>query len=315
MATSPATDDPGKEESAAEGPLTALYRRYVGEPDSQRDIYVGFGAFFGGIALGLVGLALFVYSGLQPSGSDVFWQLREVALVFTMLALPAVGVSVTVLLPVGRRTMAASLLGAAVCLAGTAWLTQVYPYQWTSAGNDVSVLSTYAVGVVLLAAATGSSLVAQYVDSVAPQRTGTATAGGEGGGGRDDSDAGETVSDEQVQADINEAVSDSSLTWGGVEQKSNTKRLEIDMPETPDIERSSVETATETRSASDDVDDAVSGLRQLQGGEQETARTESPDDQVAALTEFRQQREDEEIETGVDADEGVIESLREKLFE
>lgn len=313
---SPATPDPGsEEESVTEGALTSLYRRYVGEPESQRDIYIGFGAFFGGIALGLVGLALFVYSGIQPSGSDVFWQLREAALVFTMLALPAVGVSVTVLLPVGRRTMAASLVGTGICVVGTAWLTQVYPYQWTSAGNDVSVLSTYAIGVVLLAAATGSSLVAQYVDSVATQRAGAATAGADQDDTRDGTDTSDAVSDEQVQADIDEAMSDSSLTWGGVEQKPNTKRLEMNMPETPDVERSNIESATETRSASDDVDDAVSGLRQLQGGEQETARTESPDDQVEALTEFRRQQEEEDLETGVDTDQGVLRSLREKLFD
>ncbi len=311
--TAPGTDDPGGEEEPAAGgvagALTSLYRRYVGEPESQIDIYVGFGAFFGGLALGLVGLVLFVYSGLQPSGSDVFWQFREAALVFTMLALPAVGVSVTVLLPVGRRTMAASLLGAVVCVVGMGWLTQVYPYQWTSAGNDVSVLSTYAVGVVLLAASTGSSLVAQYIDSRAGGET-AVSGTGEAGPGETD----EGVSDEQVRADIDEAVADSSLTWGGVEQEPTTKRLELDMPETPDVDRSSAESVTETRSSSDDVDDAVSGLRQLQGGEQETARAESPDDQVDALTEFRRQQEEEDIETAVDTDRGLLARLRERVL-
>lgn len=303
-------DDSGEDQRAPpEGTLQTLYRRYVGEPESERDIYVGFGAFFGGVALGLVGLVVFVYSGVQPAGSDIFWQLREAALVFTMLALPAIGVSVTVLLPVGRRTLATSLVGAAICLVGTAWLTQVYPFQWTAAGNDVSVLSTYAVGVVLLAAATGSSLVAQYVDSRAARGTEPAGADGEGDAGA----GGEAVSDEQVAADIDEAMSDTSLTWGGVDQAANTERLKLDMPEMPDVDRSSAESVTETRSASEDVDDAVSGLRQLQGGDRETARTESPDDQVNALTEFRQQQEAEAIETGVEDDRGLLAWLRAKL--
>lgn len=120
----PATD----ESRDGDGSLFALYRQYVGEPQSHRDVYVGFGAFFGGIALGVAGLALFLYSGTQPTGSDVFWQLREVALVFALLGLPAVGVSVTVLLPVGRQTIAASVLGAAICVVGVIWLTRVYPY-------------------------------------------------------------------------------------------------------------------------------------------------------------------------------------------
>lgn len=294
------------EASTGEGPLFSIYRRYVGEPESRRDVYAGFGTFFGGIALGLVGLALFLYSGTQPSGSAFFWQLREVALVAVMLGLPAVALSFAVLLPVGQRTMAASLVGAGICVVGAVWLTQVYPYEWTSAGNDISVLSTYAVGIVLLAASTGSSLVAQYVDSVAPREADAPAT--------DDEESGESVSDDQVAEDIEEAMSDSSLTWGGVEKEPNTKRLKLDMPEDPAIDEANVESATETRSSGDDVDDAVSGLRQLQGGEQETGRTESPDDQVDALTEFRERQEDDDIETGVESERGFLAWLREKLF-
>lgn len=313
------SDDPGDDDaSPPEGLLFSIYREYVGEPENTRDIYVGFGAFFGGIALGVVGLLLFLVSGAQPNGSDVFWQYRLAALVFTMLALPAVATSFVVLLPVGRRTLAASLAGAGVCVVGTLWLTQVYPYEWTSAGNDVTVLSTYAVGVVLLAASTGSALVAQYVDSVAIGGTAGPTGAGADADGTaaGEGETGESVSDDQVASDIEEAMADSKLTWGGVDQQPNTERLKIDMPETPDIDTSNAEVATETRSAGDNVDDAVDGLRQLQGGERETARAESPDDQVNALTEFRRQQESdgEDIETGVDTEEGLASRLREKFF-
>jgi hypothetical protein len=302
------TDDGSGDEEVTtdEGSLFSIYRRYIGEPESRRDVYVGFGTFFGGIALGFVGLVLFLYSGTQPSGSALFWQLREVALVAVMLGLPAVALSFTVLLPVGRRTMGASIAGAAICVAGAVWLTQVYPYQWTSAGNDITVLTTYAVGIVLLAASTGSSLVAQYVDNAVPQEADTPTP--------DDEEGTESISDEQVSEDIEEAMSDSSLTWGGVEKEPNTKRLKFDMPEDTAIDEATIESATETRSSGDDVDDAVSGLRQLQGGEQETGRTESLDDQVSALTEFREQQEDDDIETGVEAERGFLGWLRDKLF-
>ena len=292
--------------STERGPLLSIYRRYIGEPESQRDVYVGFATFFGGIALGFVGLVLFLYSGMQPNGSTAFWQLREVALAAVMLGLPAVALSFAVLLPVGQRTMAASLVGAGICAVGAVWLTQVYPYQWTSAGNDISVLSTYAAGIVLLAASTGSSLVAQYVDSVAPREADTATTDSEA---TDDS-----VSDDQVAEDIEEAMSDSSLTWGGLETEPNTERLTLNMPEHPDIDGASVESATETRSAADEVDDAVSGLQQLQGGEQETQRVASSDDQVDALTRVREQQETDDIETGVERERGVLAWLRRKLF-
>lgn len=312
-------DTPGQEDGSGEddatergGPLVSMYRRYIGEPESRQVVYAGFGLFFAGVALGVAALVLFLLSGAQTTESDSWWQLREAALVFVMLALPAVALSVSVLLPVGRRTTAASLGGVAICLVATGWLTQVYPYDWTTAGNDVLVLSGYAVGVVVLAASTGSALVAQYLDRVGPGEVTRVTEVEIDGPPRDD---GESVSDEEVAADIEEAMSDSTLTWGGVEQQSNTKRLNLDMPDTgADLDDQNIEPATETRSSGESVDNAVDGLRQLQGEEEETARAQSPDDQVDALTAFRDQQAEDELETGVEADRGRLKRLREKLF-
>lgn len=310
MGTEDASGTDRSDEEVGRAPLSdvlpSIYRRYIGEPRSRRDVYLGFGVFFAGLALGAVALALFLFSGTQPTGSDAFWQFREAALVFAMCGLPIVAASFAVLLPVGRRTLIASGIGTAVCLLGAAWLVDVYPYQWTAAGNDVRVLSTYALGLVVLAAATGSSLVAQYVDTVSAGETERAEKA-------DDSASEAAVSDEEVAADIDEALSDSSLTWGGVEQEPATERLELDMPETPDVDEE-IEWATETRQTSETVDSAVSGLRGLQGGTEEATRVESPDDQITALTEFRNQQEGEDdIETGVN-DRGFLARLWAKLF-
>ena len=311
--TSGQEDDPGEDDATERGgPLVSIYRRYIGEPESRQEVYVGFGLFFAGIALGVAALVLFLLSGTQTTESDAWWQLREAALVFVMLALPAVAFSVSVLLPVGRRTTAASLAGAGICFAATVWLTQVYPYDWTNAGNDVLVLSGYAIGVVVLAGSTGSALVAQYLDRVAPDEVTRVTEVEIDGSPRDE---GESVSDEEVASDIEEAMGDSTLTWGGVEQQSNTKRLNLDMPDTDEqLDDENIEPATRTRSPGEDVDDAVDGLRQLQGEEESTARAESPDDQVDALTAFREEQADDEIETGVETEPGTLERLREKLF-
>jgi hypothetical protein len=300
-------------EDVGESTLVSLYQEYIGTPETKREVYVGFGLFFAGIALGTVGLVLFLLSGTQAAGSAAFWQLREVALVAALLALPAVGTSVAVLLPVGRRGVAASLAGAVLCVAAVVWLASVYPYEWTATGNDSRVIGTYAVGLVMLAATTGSALVAQYVDRVTPR--GTEGTAGTTGTPADTVAEDETVSDEQVAADIDDAMSESTLTWGGVEQEATTKRLEFDMPEEPEIDRQEIESATETRSSGGNVDDAVSGLRRLQGGDTETARAESPDDQVDALTEFRSQQSDAELETGTETDHSPLERLREKLFD
>jgi len=309
--TADATDDGGESTGGVRETLADAYREYVGEPDEERDIYVGFGLFFGGIALGVVGLLLFLYSGLQEPETTLFWQSREIALVAGLLGLPSVVLSIVVLLPVGRRTRLVSGVGAGLCLLAVGILIVVYPYDWTeSATLDGSVItiSVYSVGLVALSAATGASLVAQYLDAAAPDETTEGAA---------DSDDGESVSDEAVAADIESAMDDAELSWGGVEQQPNTKRLSLDMPDAdPDVERTAIENAevNETRSESDDVNDAVNNLRQLQGGETETERGSSTEDQVNALTEFReQQAEDDTVETGVE-EPGLLQRLRERLF-
>jgi len=308
-----ADESGGEEDTERGGPLFSVYRRYIGEPAGKQEVYLGFGVFFAGIFLGVAGLVLFLYSGTQTTGSDTYWQLREAALVFVMLGLPSVALSVSILLPVGRRTTATSLVGVLVCLVATLWLTQVYPDSWSNAGNDVPVLSSYAVGVVVLAASTGSGLVAQYLDRQAPDEVRRVTEVEREQSGKAESNP---VSDEQVAADIDDAMSDSNLTWGGVEERPNSKQLNIDMPESDaDIDDSNLDAGTETRSSGNSVDDAVDGLRQMQADEQNTARAQSPDDQVDALTAFREQKqEDEELETGVDSDSGALGRLREKLF-
>jgi hypothetical protein len=277
--------------------LVSVYRKYVGEPESRREVYLGFGTFFAGVGMGVVALVLFLYSATQPVGTDLYWAAREAALAFGLLALPAVGTSVAVLLPVGRRTMGATAVGAGICVVAVVWLVQVYPYDW-SGEMDVTVISVYAVGLVFLVAATGSALVAQYLERMSPEAGAAASAD-------EADDGGEAVTDEQVATDIEEAMSDSELTWGGVEREPTTKRLKLNTPDIAEdqpADRTNV-TPTEVRSPGEDVDDAVDGLRGLQGGQRETTRTDSPDEAVDALTEFRErQAEDADIETGVEPD-------------
>ena len=203
--TADATDDGGESTGGVRETLADAYREYVGEPDEERDIYVGFGLFFGGIALGVVGLLLFLYSGLQEPETTLFWQSREIALVAGLLGLPSVVLSIVVLLPVGRRTRLVSGVGAGLCLLAVGILIVVYPYDWTeSATLDGSVItiSVYSVGLVALSAATGASLVAQYLDAAAPDETTEGAA---------DSDDGESVSDEAVAADIESAMDDAGI--------------------------------------------------------------------------------------------------------
>lgn len=312
MSTDPATADPTPEGDEPDDGLRAtlqrVYYRHIGEPNKERDIYLGFGAFFTGLVLGVVAFFVFLYSGLQQPGTAIFWQLREIALVAGVLGLPAVVLSIVILLPVGRRTIAISAAGTVLCIIAAGILVSVYPYQWTtdaSLDGSVRTIAVYTVGLVLLSAATGTALVAQYLERESAQSTDTA-----------DSDGTETddpaVTDEDVQSDIDSALGDAELSWGGVEKSPNTERLSLNTTDIDDLDEADTQEveATTVRAEGDPVNDAVDGLRQLQGGETNTARTESSDDKVSALTEVREQQAAESVETGVD-DRGPLTRLRE----
>lgn len=295
--------------------ITSIYYEYIGEPAKERDIYAGFGLFFAGVTLAVVGFCLFLYSNSLESGSTLYWQIREAALVVGFVGLPSVLLSVVVLLPVGFKTRVISAAGTLFCLVATIILIDVFPYGWTtSAGANGSVwtISVYATGLVTLVASTGAALVAHYVQraTVPTEQTGTVASS---------ESSSESVSKADVDDDIKQAMEGTELSWGGVDQQNNTKRLNLDMPETdPDLNKTNIENteATTTRADSNNVDDAVDGLKQLQGGESKTERSTGTEEQVDALTQFRnEQSEDEDIETGVKEQQGVIGQLRSLLFD
>lgn len=301
-----------------ENRLLALYRRLVGEPARERDVYVGFALFFGGIALGIVGLVVFLYgSGLDPA-EPFFWQTREIALAAAFLGLPAFILSLVVLLPVGRRTLLAAGGGAAVCLAAIGVFIAVYPQSWNvQVGPDYSAqgVALYAAGLAVLVGATGSALVAQYLErarhaaSMAGEEApGTSGHAGSAASNGDD----EAVTDEQVRRDIEEAVSAAELSWGGV-RKRETKRLTL---RTPEVSTDEATAQQFTRSAaktdrSSSTDDAVAGLQKLRGGERKTAAGSGTDEQLAKLARLRAEQADAPEER--DEVAGVIGQMRRRL--
>lgn len=263
--------------------LFEWYERYIGDPEDESDVYVGFGLFFGGIALGVVGILLFLWSAAI---TDVGFEyvLREIAASSAAIGLPVLLLGVTVLLPVRRRSMYAALVGTLVCVGGIALFVSAYPVNWNvPAARDMSaeVVAVYAVGLVSVVAATGSSLVGHRVEQAS---AGVAVEGDAG-------DEQETVTDEQVRRDIDEAMDGAELSWGGVARK-KTKRLKLNTGSvegvSSNVDKVSAKTKRDTGAA---VDDAVTGLRQLQGGEKETTSGTGVDDQTAALRELREKQQ------------------------
>lgn len=285
--------------------LVELYRTYIGEPDRRTDVYLGFALFFGGLGLGLVGLFLFVIERALLSGI-VFW-IREIAFAMGALGLPLVLVAVVVLLPVDRRALYAALGGLAVVVVSIAFFLAVYPSNWNHGTPDYSLhgVTVYAVGLISVLAATGAALVGYHIERAeGPAGAGAGTDSHGGGGGTENTDSADPeVTETQVQRDIDEAMAGTEITWGGVE-KDDTNSLRI----TPDenLEGQSLDQESAKVHRSSGIDDQLSALQGMKGGEERTDSGSGVDEQAAALKELREQQRTES-----DAEEtGVIEQFR-----
>ena len=300
-----------------------IYRRYLGEPERDLDVYLGFALFIGGIALGIVGLLLFGVERAVASDGPL-WALRELAFVVGALGLPILLLGVTVLLPVDRRASYAAGVGAAITLAAAAFFVSVYPSQWNvTAGQDFSFqgVVVYAVGLVTVVSATGAALVSYHVERTRGVPAGDAAeaeTGDGSGSAATDGTAGSALDEEavaeQAQRDYEEAMEDADISWGGVEKTDVSRRLSVDTGEVDDVDTSGFDpdSATQTRSSSSSVDAAVEGLNAMRGADPEAERSEgTTDDQAAALAELREQQAHEEQQRK--QEEGVVGKLKDRL--
>jgi len=287
--------------------LLRYYRRYIGDPDRAVDVYAGFGLFFLGLGLGIAGILVFLYSATL---SGTAYGLRQVAIVSGAVGAPALLGGIVVLLPVDRRMLLVASGGSVICVAGVVRFVSVYPNDFNvSIGPDYAaqVVGIYSVGIVVVIAATAAALVGHQIEQAAGDTD------AEGAGTGDDA-AGETVTDEQVQTDIDSALDEADLSWGGV-AKTETRTLNLDTSAVDDIDSESMpDSGIETRTDDGSVTDAVSQLKGLQGGEVETASGEGTDDQAAALRELREQQQKEQAKTADRSLSGRLRALFGRLF-
>ncbi|SNZ04877.1 hypothetical protein SAMN06269185_0708 [Natronoarchaeum philippinense] len=281
--------------------LFELYEQYLGEPDAETDVYLGFGLFFVGIAFAVIALGLFAWSGAFVYGTDGFWSRRAPAFALGMLSVPTLLLSLVVLLPVERRATVSGLGGWTITLLSVVAFWQVYPSNWNVAGAtdySIQVTAVYAVGMTVLTASTGAALIAHQLARARPGPADIEPV--------DDEDEEETTyTTEEIEADIENAMEGVDLSWGGVE-KHESKRLEFSTD--TEFEAASVDGEATTTRESGGVDAQVSGLRQLKGGEKKTQTSESTvDDQTNKLKELREQRRKEEAAD--DGDDGLAGSI------
>lgn len=283
----------------SENRLFSWYRSYIGEPDREVDVYLGFALFFGAIGLGAGAFVVFIAS--QAYTEPELFTFRRVAFSLGMASLPMALGSVIVLLPVDRRGLIGGAIGAVVCLGAILVFTQVYPYQWDAGegGNSLPVMLAYSVGIAVMLASTGAALVAYHIDRVRPHPAEIEAA---------EAEQEESYTDEEIRDDIDQAMSDVDLTWGGVEKTDNTS-LDLQMEET-DIDTSGMQVQVD-RVKSDSVDSQVDGLKAVKGGDKKTARsTTTVDDQTAQLKELRERKQTEDPDT----EEKALESFLSRFF-
>ncbi len=294
-------------DTAEEDRLVELYRAYIGEPDRRTDVYLGFALFFGGLGLGLVGLLLFVVERAFLDGI-VFW-VREIAFAIGAIGLPLVLVAVVVLLPADRRSAYVAGIGLAIVVASIAFFVSVYPSNWNYGTPDYSLhgVTVYSVGLISILAATGSALVGYHIERAGERPTGTSgEAGDDAGAAHAGEGADPAATEARVQRDIDEAMAGTQISWGGVERV-ETEQLRITPDE--DLEGQSLDQSSAKVHRSTSIDDQLSALQGLKGGEQRTDSGSGVDDQAAALKELRErQRRAEKAKPS-----GIIEQLKSYL--
>lgn len=292
-------------EQSPDGYLFDLYRKYIGEPDDETDVYVGFGLFLAGIGLAAIALVLFLWASQFETRTTDFATWMQPAIAMGMLSLPAVMLGIVVLLPSERRVRYTSVGGLVVTVVAVGAFLWAYPDHWWGVGDDytVEVAVVYAVGLAGITASTGAALIAHYlelasyveyverpVDEPAQQER-------------------EHYTDEEIREDIDAAMEGVELTWGGVE-KMDSSKLEFTQA---DFEGVEIDFDAKTVRTSGGVDAQVAGLKGLKGGEATTTTSSGStvDDQTAKLRELREQQRAEEVATA--EDESTVETVTEEV--
>jgi hypothetical protein len=285
--------------------LFSLYEQYVGEPETETEVYSGFGLFFAGVAFAVIGFLLFIIGagtyGLREPG---YFSLAQPGYLFGLLSVPLALIGVVVLLPTSRRIVTVAFAGLGLTVVAAGAFLRAYPTVWFEFGpwNTLFVVGTYAAGLAVIIATTGSALVAHRLARGEEANAGTTTADS-GGDGRST----ESISEEEIESDIDAAMSDVEISWGGVE-KTETRRLDFTADYADEASGSLDVEAEETVSTG--VDAEVEGLKQLKGGETDVETADGTvDDETAALRELKDRKQSGDLSEDADED-GAFSRLR-----
>ncbi len=142
MSTSVTESDDGK--------LFELYARYVGEPQSRKDVY-GYWLFLFGAVVSFIGVVVYLLGPSSPSSPGQY-VLREISTTLAAFGLPLALLGILLLLPVKRRGIQASTLGLLIAEGAVVAFVWAYPTNWTVGTPDYSaqIIAVYTVGTALV---------------------------------------------------------------------------------------------------------------------------------------------------------------------
>jgi hypothetical protein len=287
------------ETSPPDNVLLSLYEQYLGEPETETEVYSGFGLFFGGVAFAVLGLLLFtIGAGVYGLREPGYFSLAQPGYLFGLLSVPLALMGVVVLLPTSRRIVTAAFVGLAFAVVAAGAFLWAYPTMWFEFGpwNTLFVVGTYAVGLAIIIATTGSALVAHRLAQGGEANAGTTTADSDG-----DGTSTESISDAEIESDIDAAMSDVEISWGGVE-KTETRRLNFST-DYADEASGSLDVEAEQTVSTGGVDAEVEGLKQLKGGEKDVETADGTvDDETAALRELKDRKRSGDLSDDSDED-------------
>jgi len=120
--------------------LTEVYEGHLRTVTTSRRFYAGASLFAVGAAMVVGSIAVSTTTAGASLGLDRI-AARLLAGTLAGLGLPATLLGVFAVLPAGRTTRAASVIGASVCVLGVALFRVAYPEQWFGAGDPLALVT------------------------------------------------------------------------------------------------------------------------------------------------------------------------------